>query len=479
MREQLKNKVKALEKLHGEIDVLYEDYIKELLKKQANIQQGINYMIMPIGLHYEIACMTLALTKPQNVLFLYTEASHGSLEKVIEAMHYKEGQYVAVQVDDADPLQVYKAINVQYEGWGKPSGIYMDISGGTKVMSVATAWAGITLDAKFLYINSNDFIKEINKPAIGEEELVVLEDPISFYGDHDIEMAYEHMEAYDYVSASEIFKQLMTKTTDIKRHKDLKILYHLSSGYEHWDNLEFKEGYKDFARLIEYMEGQISKHGHCILSNQLKSLQHQKVLLKRLGYEFENKVNYEIVRDLDSVMALVMTIYRSAMRRKKQEKYDMAVLLLYRLLEIISQRRLAVNKINYEDPCFTEYFSEVDYVDFKLSFNKLKNRVFDDHRTYKPPRRHITLIDGYFILATVDDSLLRNYKNIPFLKELYGYCKVRNQSVFAHGYKVIGEEEFNGIHQFVKGLLYKFCTLEKIDMAGYQETVAFIHPHES
>ncbi len=40
------------------------------------------------------------------------------------------------------------------------------------------------------------------------------------------------------------------------------------------------------------------------------------------------------------ITSLMFTMYENALRREKEEKYDMATLLFYRLLEMIEQRRL-------------------------------------------------------------------------------------------------------------------------------------------
>ncbi len=53
------------------------------------------------------------------------------------------------------------------------------------------------------------------------------------------------------------------------------------------------------------------------------------------------------------MISLMFTLYQNAFVREKQEKYDMATLLLYRLLEMIEQKRLSnyglnVSKMKYE-----------------------------------------------------------------------------------------------------------------------------------
>lgn len=66
----------------------------------------------------------------------------------------------------------------------------------------------------------------------------------------------------------------------------------------------------------------------------------------------------------------MFTMYSNACLREQQEKYDMATLLLYRLLEMIEQRRLALYGL---------YVSKMDYGNIKfrsaeqLSLNELES----------------------------------------------------------------------------------------------------------
>ncbi|WP_105616203.1 TIGR02710 family CRISPR-associated CARF protein [Vallitalea okinawensis] len=479
MKKEVWDLIDQTRVIDKKIDKYYEGYLKELIEENKGIEEGVSYLVMPLGLHYEISAITLGLTKPGHILFLYTKESKETLERIIELLEIEKNKFEAYIVDDADPLDAYNIINNAFMEWEKPKSVYIDITGGTKAMSVATALAGVNIDAKFLYLTAENFIRVINRPEMGTEHLKILDNPIKLYGDFDANIALEHMEAYDYVSSSEIFKQLMNSALDIERRNYYRILFLLAAGYEHWDNLEFQEAYKCFDRMIDSINKVEKQYGQCVLADRVDDLKLQRGILKNLGFEFENTVNYDIVQDLDSILALIMTIYRSAYRRKEQEKYDMAVLLLYRLVEIIGQRRLAVNGINYEDPNFFNKLGERDYVDFKLRFNKLKNRVFNDHRTYKPPRRNITLMDGYIILGTINDALFREKDKEGYIQELYNFCKIRNQSIFAHGFKVIGKEHYDEFEEFVENLLKEFARHENIDLHAYESKVKFINPENT
>ena len=59
------------------------------------------------------------------------------------------------------------------------------------------------------------------------------------------------------------------------------------------------------------------------------------------------------------MISLMYTMFENAKRREEQEKYDMATLLWYRLLEMIEQRRLMTYQIYVSKPEYKiEYFSK-------------------------------------------------------------------------------------------------------------------------
>ena len=71
------------------------------------------------------------------------------------------------------------------------------------------------------------------------------------------------------------------------------------------------------------------------------------------------------------IVPLMFTMCQNAMIREEQEKLDMATLLLYRLLEMIEQKRLAgynlyVSKMNYKEiKVNTQIHPEWDGIDAK------------------------------------------------------------------------------------------------------------------
>ena len=86
------------------------------------------------------------------------------------------------------------------------------------------------------------------------------------------------------------------------------------------------------------------------LEKQEKVLEH----LKNIPGMIKARNNFQILKSKDLITALMFTMYQNGITRELQEKYDMATLLFYRLLEMIEQRRLAhynlnVSRMDYEN----------------------------------------------------------------------------------------------------------------------------------
>lgn len=69
-----------------------------------------------------------------------------------------------------------------------------------------------------------------------------------------------------------------------------------------------------------------------------------------------------ILEDADILYVLALTIYQNAKTREEQEKYDLSPLLLYRLLVMMSQRRLS---------CYGIFPSSPDYRRAKYNMHRL------------------------------------------------------------------------------------------------------------
>ena len=85
-------------------------------------------------------------------------------------------------------------------------------------------------------------------------------------------------------------------------------------------------------------------------------------ILKDIPELTRQKRNIEILQKPNYVIPLMFSMYQNAKVRESQEKYDMATLLFYRLLELIEQRRLSLYQL---------FVSKMEYMKMKLMEKKL------------------------------------------------------------------------------------------------------------
>lgn len=99
--------------------------------------------------------------------------------------------------------------------------------------------------------------------------------------------------------------------------------------------------------------------------------------------------NMDILQNKEIITALMFTMCQNALVREEQEKYDMATLLFYRLLEMIEQRRLArynlyVSTMNYKTlkydtkqcPDFSGVSDSERFKIFKEKIHNIKKELF-------------------------------------------------------------------------------------------------------
>lgn len=133
----------------------------------------------------------------------------------------------------------------------------------------------------------------------------------------------------------------------------------------------------------------------------LPTLKKQEMILKQLDELsgiLKEKRNMDILKEKDYIVPLMFTMYINAEIRRKQEKYDMATLLLYRLLEMIEQRRLAiynlyVSQMNYADISYnTERQPQLKGMSRDEMFHLLKDTVIAIRKELFPGRKVSTYL---------------------------------------------------------------------------------------
>ena len=468
---------------------MMEHIVREYIRNnKSKLKEKAKYLIVSVGTSYEPIVLNISLLQPERILFLYTSQSEEILDKVMDFCCLRMSQVEKSKVNETNQTDIYREIKRCYLEWGKPEKIYIDFTGGTKAMSTAAAMAGAMIHVQMIYVGTNQYMRDFRKPLPGSETLFYINSPMDVFGDLEIDKAYALFEQYNYAGAREKLGEIKEEIPDPVIRQELNFVYSLAQTYEYWDSLEFIQAYQTMSSLVKGIERDSQYSRHFVLQDFLERLIHQKELLENLKDIPDltrQKRNMEILQKTHYVIPLMFSMYQNAKVRECQEKYDMATLLFYRLLEMIEQRRLSLYQL---------FVSKMEYMKMKIGdkeiteeeFNKLKERVAElkkavfgrNTSAYLPEQ--ISLLEGFILLAALEDPIIWDGKNtVPKLKRIRAMVSLRNNSIFAHGLAPVETGDYMKFQKFVVELFMEFCTLEKIDFTELSKQMEWVSPLDS
>lgn len=468
-----------------------EEYIRN---NQDMVFENVEYMVVSVGTSYEPIVLDIQLLKPGKLLFLYTEESHDTMAKVIEYCVLSPTRYDKSIVSEVDPMDIYREIKGFYLRSGKPGKMYIDFTGGTKAMSAAAALAGAMIDVQMVYCSTDDYLVDFRKPNPGSERLMYIENPLAVFGELEIEKAFELFDKHNFAGAKEKFSILKESLPEPALRQQLGFVHLLAASYEAWDALDFIPAYENMLQLQREIERDRKLHRDYLLMDFSLHIDRQRAMLEHLSRipPLQEARNMQaILEDPDILHALALTIYQNAKTREEQEKYDMATLLLYRLLEMMSQRRLSCYGIFPSRPDYrrakynVHRFPELRAINTENRLQWLSDRFRNISEAVfrKEPDRYlpspIASLDGFILLAAMGDPLVGGGKladAISMIKRIRSMVYLRNNSIFAHGLGPVSHKDFIRFRTFVFDMFRTFCGIEKMDFQDCEQYIAWINP---
>ena len=474
------------------MDLITEDFIE---RNKDLVFEEVRYLVVSVGTSYEPIALSIRLFQPERILFLCTRISEPVLEKIVGFCNLKAYQFERRLVNETDPLDIYHEIKDIYLKWEKPEKMYIDFTGGTKAMSVAAAMAGAMIDVQLIYVGSNDYLVDFRKPNPGSETLYFITNPLAVFGDLEIEKALVLFEGNNYAGAKEKLEYLKEGIPDPQIRQQLNFVYLLAKSYEAWDSLDFVPAYEHMHQL-NYQLKRDRLHRDYLLMDCAGQLRKQETVLtnlKEIPKLLSEKKNMEILRHKDMITCLMFTMYQNAMTREAQEKLDMATLLLYRLLEMMEQRRLShynlyvsameYGKMRVNGKRAKQYADKTpaEKIDIlKADVMAVKQGLFGNPGNgYLQDQ--VSLLEGFVILYALQDPMVFQSENdnLATLKKMRSMVYLRNNSIFAHGLGPVRESDYVKFRNFVKEMFIRFCKIEKVNFEEYESTIQWIRPMES
>ncbi|MCI8928999.1 MAG: TIGR02710 family CRISPR-associated protein [Lachnospiraceae bacterium] len=483
-------------------DEFYERNLMKLIEEdfigrnKAKVFEKVEYLVASVGTSYEPIVLNIRLLRPKRILFLHTAETESTLSKIVKYCELEVVEYEKRRVSETSPLDIYQEIKRSYIDWGKPGKMYIDFTGGTKAMSAAAAMAGAMIDVQLVYVGSNDYLTDFRKPNPGSETLFYIDNPLAVFGDFEIEKALALFEKYNYAGAQEKLGELKENIPDPAIRQQMNFVYLLAKVYEAWDALDFGEAFAYIRKLNHQLRRDRMMHDTFLLMDCYECLEKQEEILRYLNEipeMLKKRQNAEIIKSKSIMHALMFTMYQSACIREKQEKYDMATLLFYRLLEMVEQRRMShyglyVSQMNYAEikydkkyqPAYGELDAKGQFELFKGKVKEIKAELFGrPGNEYLPDQ--VSLLEGVIMLMALGDPIVHSQgkREVDKLKRIRAMVYLRNNSIFAHGLGPVSYGDYTKFKNFVLEIFQGFCAVERVNYQAYANHIKWINPLKS
>lgn len=438
-------------------------FVREAFVNNAKNRPDKEYagLILPLGYSPEPLILSILAIKPVRVGLLYTKETERLLKRIQNEAELELPKLDKREIDGSSTVEVYKAIMELYEKWERPMNIAVDITGGKKSMVGGAAMAGAVLGADIFYVDNTKFTQ--GKPEPGSEYLSLLDNPYTIFGDLEVDKARDLYSRHDYAGAQRIFTQLISKVSDANKNITYEAYGCLCAAYEAWDNLDIGKAKTFLDRLVKIIK-QFS-------ISELSSLQDLESCfvekIKALEILLMFLKNGELALEAPNGFHFAFMLYHNALRREAQGKLNTACLILYRLLEWIEQHRLARYNIDTRKP----NYSDIDEDEiFSLYTAKLEEVFQRTDRAALPAS--IGLVDGYLLLHALEDEIVEGLDWGKFQNQV----GTRNQSIYAHGMRMISGKEFKAFKSTVEERFRKAQDLAGINAGPFNEQHKFITP---
>jgi len=414
---------------------IFPDVLEHFLEEgKKRIDKNYDYIISIVGFSPEPIILFNKFFNPKKHYFICSNETEKTIDTVVDFLGLKSSQYEKFKVNPTEISDIYKTIK-DIVIKNNLSDVLVDITGGKKSMAGAASLAGSMLYADIGYVDYLKYNEQKRKPEPKTEYPVILENPLRYFGDIEIDRAKTLFDNYQFEQAEEILTQLEDKINEVGEVRKYKLL---SEIYGSWNKFEIDKAIEKFEELFQKEKDYVIK-----LEPTLK----EKL---KLHYETLRKIKEALLGQKQDYLAYKpLNFFFTAERYATVKKYDIAVFLMYRTIESVSQARLfelGLDTSNATD----EWYSQNNIT--KENFNAVSKELFQSSYYERGLPRKVALMDGYIILSIKKDYVLKGMK----LNEILDVTNLRNESVYAHGVKPLTNEEFNKIRKVAKTLLTNY-----------------------
>lgn len=406
---------------------IFDDVLQRFTRNSKRLKGKYKTIISLVGFSPEPIILAINALAPEEVYFLITPETKDQIDLICAKTGLKASQTEKVHIASSDITEIYAAIkNILRRK--EPKSVAIDITGGKKVMGAGAAVAGSFLECDMFYVDYEKYLPDGRTPYPGTEFLNFLPNPYSIFGDITEKRALELYNKGNYAAAVEILGQLQSKVPD-PRPVEIKRL--VMSVFQHWEEYQFDKADRCANQAIE----KINKYR--IYNELIEPLQQRLFVLNQIIS--------------DDARYIVLNHFYMAQVNLNRHKYDFAVLMLYRTLELLFSYQL-LNKyhIDVSKPEYEKYPGLLEKFNAKIpkAFGanaKLSNNL--------PPK--IGFMYGAILLAVFNDTLIKDIE----LDKLRKQADNRNKGILAHGSKPNTEKQFLAMQKEFMPIINRFVQI--------------------
>lgn len=424
--------------LLAEMRTQVADAVRE---RSAIDAQGIPLLISMSGLTPLPTILAYDVLRPKHLLVIYSEKAAGAVDvigdHVVGPGQLKASQFSHVPVDPTDPRIVYQVINEYLARFNPADGrVILNVTGGKKVMSAAAALAAWQLDLELCYLDG-EVEDAIGSVIPGYQRLLLLDNPISIFGEQEMGRAAELFNAGAFDSASRRYLDLSERLAAPAAARFWKSASEL---YRAWCDLDFEA----LSPLIENMERALADYRGPLPADVQRQISEQLKFLRCLDSTNASRL------DLMLAFHLLGDHYTAVGR------HDFAALLYYRTIEGCLAWRLENKYAGFrcDEPDYS-LLGEVgeEYARVSAGMPGKESGLPAKVSLVEAAKLLVALKDG-FAVATQ----LAKGSGIVSLASL---AATRNHSILAHGFKQIAPSDSQKLGERAAFFLKKLWELER------------------
>jgi len=416
-----------------EAEVLYWSELYPLVQAAVNQRLPVpagsfDLLILLVGFSPTPLILSINALKPKEVVFLVSPESRGQLDLIFEKTGLKPSQAKWIEVDSSKVEQVFQTIKDVVLN-KDPKRVAIDITGGKKSMVGGAAQAAALLGCAAFYVDYDEYHPQFRKPNPGSEYLSFLKNPYEIFGDLEDRRARDLYETGNYAAAVEIAARLARKLPDSREQEFKRSVYAM---FQKWEEYQFEKALRSATEALEISE-QFN-----LLINTIPDLKRK---IKTLQAIIANDPLY-----------IILNHYYMAMVYSNRGKYDFAILLLYRAIELIFSRRLLdVYQIEASWPQYQNYPGLLE------KYNAALPEIYgSEAREWNELPGKLGLMAAATLLHIWQDPVMDGLN----LKNLREQADQRNQGILAHGLKPNTLKQFDSMHKFFKPVFIKYLDLQ-------------------